>query len=288
MLKTLVIDYKDGRTVGSVVVDLSVAPKLVELRTSESKVELAFGDATLHNLRCVEIYPRLSMKDCWLILRHCPSISRFHGTILPHKERVPLLETIPTRLSSNIVNLTLCSHGNLDALLDNISLPMLRVLEIVKPPPYNPVVAPWPHLTQPLQRSQSPLDSLRIIGAPMTEADIIQCLQQVPLITFLHLENLPVKNDTFCALTAFPPRSTMCLCPRLRVLRMGGPELSEANMEALVVSRCYDADGCLDEKDYDEEAITDRCECLESFEVKCSSLAARLRKQPGMAVCMML
>jgi len=67
---------------------------------------------------------------------------------------------------------------------------------------------------------------------------------------------------------------------------MGGPDFSEADMVALVVSRCYDADGGLDEKDYDEEAITDRCERLESFAVECFSLAARLRKQPGMAVCM--
>jgi hypothetical protein len=175
-------------------------------------------------LTSLHVIASLSISDCLGILREGVNLvdCSFLRVALPSQNLI----YAPFRMPEMRV-FELCSKMDIGPLLDYLTLPLVERIRIsFLHTSHNP--RRWPHLQflSLLSRSQCSLQWLTLTDAPISEDELLQCLQQVQSSLFgLSIDNSRhfscVSEVLIYPLTVGKLRGP-CLCPRLRSITLRG------------------------------------------------------------------
>jgi hypothetical protein len=184
--------------------------------TKLRKLALAGGISTRNFVMLATLVPTLEELDIRITCAEGSQNIEPLQPMLP-SSKVPPLHSSLIRLSIDVdISLdSLANASDFQNALNNLSFPHLRYLQLYlskEPPTHEPVAR---SIAAVLQRSQSPVDTLRLcLPNPQDEATIVALLRAVPRLEWLHLYSLRCE-DVEVVVRAFMTTTTELLCPHL-------------------------------------------------------------------------
>lgn len=225
--------------------DISHCPKLKMLMCRDLTTKLHLEGVHLNELRYTEL--EMGSADIWHILCQsrsltscCLKVSKqsFGTAIGPMKLTLPHLRELRLNFDGEHAH----SESGLAMLLDRLCLPVLEEL-IVDANLGTPLRGEvWVHLSMLINRCQSPLRRIDIMGSSLLPgADLLPLFQSSPGTKEISLSYVNLTDDFW---NAFNPchecsGQYQVLCPRLELLRIvGAARQALGSMTDLILARC--------------------------------------------------
>lgn len=228
-------------------VNIASSLRLTDISLFGVNLELRCGDALLHNLRVLKLYGTedrdgfLSIHPCLSILRHTPCLEVVHLQI-PDSEQFQPDNWTQTIELLHLVELDIdVPRGDyLTEILNTLYVPALTHLALRTKLKYCQMNS-WPHLTSFLTHSQPPLESLKIMGTPLIQDDLLASLRQACGLHHLYILGITVTDEILDALrpSSLQSGDSTCFCPLLRTISIidTGTVFSNIAITTFILSR---------------------------------------------------
>ncbi|TDL18149.1 hypothetical protein BD410DRAFT_510432 [Rickenella mellea] len=221
---------------------LSSALRLQKLRISGGSVHIDFGDGE-NDIKNLDIGSSVDSRDSLAYLTtifdHCPSLTHLTISVMESETSFPPIPPAIIEFSC-LSHLSVSARKDPGPLFDQLFLPALISLQLSMDIDDAVFFDDWPHLCSMLARSRPHLQCLRLVGVPMTQETIAECLSYAP-----HLIALSISG-TFCAddilehltLDKIKPYASENLCLSLNSIEFGdGAHFSSSAMITMILSR---------------------------------------------------
>ncbi|TDL26570.1 hypothetical protein BD410DRAFT_825716 [Rickenella mellea] len=224
-------------------IDLSRQVVLSGLTLYTTRTQFMINHATMQNVRTLEMVFS-TIHDCFLCLDLCPSAHnvyfRFHDTVdfrPSGSQAIRILPSIRT-LSLQIWSGSYDLRRDIGPFLDCLQLPRLGELDLC-PTPLPETLEPWRHMSDLLERSNPPLESLKVKTLiPMDE--FWECLRKAPGLEVLLAVPELFSNPTLDNLTRGLDSEQPFVCPRLKQIELAFCDHASCEDAAeLVLRRWY-------------------------------------------------
>ncbi|TDL19846.1 hypothetical protein BD410DRAFT_398391 [Rickenella mellea] len=223
-------------------IKLSSAPRLEFVYLAGSAIHIDFGNQ-INVIKSLDVTryndPAVTLGDLLICLTQCPLLNTLaisigslsQGNLQP--QEIPAVIELPFL---RYFNLYIHSDADPCDLFDRLFLPALNKLQLTM---YHSAKRDWPHLGPLLKRSHSPLDDLSLVGVPMTESTLLECLCYAPGIRQLLIYGIGYTDTTLNSFTINhnSPAASEVLCPMLREITLASAHPSPEGLKAMILSR---------------------------------------------------